>query len=167
MQQRQQPAEPLDLAAAICAPAGYDWTRFGYHRLRVPDGILIDTPLARGAESWLGTLWSDNRAVGGWARMLWEPDSAFGRGWVVPARLAGGDVIEFGADQPGTVVRWYGIIDSYDAIEWLTVQGPYPDPAAALHDADRRLADIRFRPSMNPVAARPCTRRPRFRHRVR
>ena len=153
--QRQGPAELPDHAGTL---ADYDWTRFGRHRLRVPAGNLIDAPLARSAQMWLGTMWPDNYSIGGWARMLWEPDLAHGRGWMVPARLSGGDVIEFGANQAGNLARWYGIIDSYDAVEWLTLQGPYTDPAAAFQDGERRLAEIRFQPAPNQRAHRPCTR---------
>lgn len=90
--------------------------------------------------------------------MLWHPDRGHG-GWTIPARLAGGDVLEFGADHDGRPVRWYGIVDSYDAAEWLTVQGPYPDPAVAHHHAEGILARLRFAP---PIRAqhrhRSCTR---------
>jgi hypothetical protein len=154
MQRPQQPTAPLDHAVATSEPAAYDWGQFGRHRLRVPAGVLIDSPVSARAGVWLGTLWPDDRAPGGWTRMLWEPDVALRRGWTVPARMAGGDVIEFGADQPGTVVRWYGIVDSYDAVEWLTLQGPYPHPAAAMRDADRLLADIRYQSPTTHVDGR-------------
>jgi hypothetical protein len=164
MQRPQPPTEPCRDADASRL-AVYDWGRFGRHRLRVPAGVLIDSPLPASAVAWLGTLWPDDPARGGWARMIWERDRVVGRGWNIPARLAGGDVVEFGADQSGRVVRWYGIVDTYDAVEWLTLQGPYPDPAAAQYDADRRLAEIRFQPPPNRSAHQSCARSPRHRHR--
>lgn len=114
----------------------YDWTRFGRHRLRAPAGVLVDSPLRVGPHLWLGTLWPSDDEPCGWARMLWHPDHDHG-GWTIPARLAGGDVLEFGADHDGHPVRWYGIVDSYDAVEWLTIQGPdqlSPNPAAVPFD---------------------------------
>jgi hypothetical protein len=121
----------------------YDWTRFGRHRLRAPAGVLIDSPLGFEPNGWLGTLWPAAAEPGGWARMLWSADNTHG-GWLVPQRLAGGDVLEFGADHDHKLARWYGIVDSYDAVEWLTVQGPYPHPAAAHEHAGQLLALIRF-----------------------
>ena len=139
--------------------AGYDWSRFGRHRLRAPGGVLIDSPLGFQPHGWLGTLWRAQAEPVGWARMLWQFDAEHG-GWMVPNRLAGGDVFEFGADQAGQLVRWYGIVDCYDAVEWLTVQGPYPDPAAAFQHAEVLLAQLRYSP---PVPRRSqnlhCTRR--------
>jgi len=121
---------------------GYDWSRFGRHRLRAPAGVLIDSPLGRPGAGWLGTLWPAAEASG-WSRMLWTPDTESG-GWTIPGRLAGGDVIEFGADHAGQTVRWYGILDSYDAIEWLTIQGPYLEPGAAYQDAQLLLGQLRY-----------------------
>lgn len=74
----------------------------------------------------------------GWARMVWQPDHAHG-GWVIPTRLAGGDVLEFGTHHAGDDRRWYGIVDCYDAVEWLTVQGPYPAP----EDGDDQASAVR------------------------
>jgi hypothetical protein len=122
---------------------GYDWSRFGRHRLRTPAGALIDSPLGSAGTGWLGTLGPSIGSTG-WERLLWKRDPHLG-GWTIPARLAGGDVIEFGADHDGQVIRWYGLVDSFDATEWLTVQGPYPDPAAAHDHAERMLAAIRLR----------------------
>jgi hypothetical protein len=138
--------------------AGYDWSRFGRHRLRAPAGVLIDSPLGFQAHGWLGTLWPGDGEAGGWARMLWQADPAHG-GWLIPRRLAGADVLEFGADQACQVVRWYGIVDCYDAVEWLTVQGPYAEPGAAHAHAQQLLAGLRYRPSREVLPARtPCMR---------
>lgn len=137
----------------------YDWTRFGRHRLRTPSGVLIDTPLGHAGTGWLGTLWPTD-AQSGWTRMLWTPNPNLG-GWTIPNRIAGGDVIEFGADHAGHIVRWYGILDSYDAIEWLTLQGPYPEPASAYQHAQQLVDQLRYAPLLCPRRTRRgCTRRP-------
>lgn len=137
---------------------GYDWTRFGRHQLRVPAAVLIDSPLGRPGHGWLATLWPACDAEAGWARMLWEPQSLHG-GWLVPARLAGGDVLEFGADHSGEPVRWYGILHTYDAVEWLTIQGPYDGPRAAHDHAEQLLARLRYEPPLRAgVAGSLCTR---------
>lgn len=159
MQHRPASPDPRgELAATPTRPA-YDWSVFGRHRLRVPAGVLIDAPVGVPGHGWLATLWPQPDSEVGWARMLWEPDHVHGTGWIVPQRLAGGDVIEFGADQPDHVARWYGIIDSYDAVEWLTVQGPYNDPTAAHDHAQALLAAVRYQPPLRATSARrPCTR---------
>jgi hypothetical protein len=117
----------------------------------------------------MATVWPDARVAGGWGRMLWLPDPAYGRGWLIPDRLALGDVLEFGAASPGGDSCWYGILDSYEVAAWLTVQGPYPDPAAAFGEADRLLAGERYLPPLNtspPSASiRLCARHPRRRPR--
>ncbi len=77
----------------------YDWTRFGRHRLRAPGSIVIDRP-GPGPQLWIATVWPDPRESSGWRRMLWQPDPAYGRGWLIPERLAFGDAIEFGAYGP-------------------------------------------------------------------
>ena len=59
-----------------------------------------------------------------------------------------GDVIEFGADTPARPVRWFGIMDSYELDRWATIQGPYPTPTDAWHDAERLLALERFLPPL-------------------
>ena len=142
----------------------YNWSRFGRHRLRVPAGVLIDSPLPGGPGAWLGTIWPDADAPGGWARMLWQPDP-LGRGWIVPARLAGGDVLEFGRVSPeGQDDRWFGILDSYDAVEWLTIQGPYREPAAANDAADRALAVVRYERVRRPAGPIRCGRAVRRSH---
>ncbi len=90
--------------------------------------------------------------------MLWTPNPNLG-GWTIPNRLAGGDVIEFGADHAGHIVRWYGILDSYDAIEWLTLQGPYAEPRAAHADGQRILDGLRYAPAARSRHRRqPCGR---------
>lgn len=165
MRRTGRPATPhtaTDPKPAL-ASRSYDWTRFGRHRLRATAGVLIDSPLPGRNGSWLGTLWPDPQRPG-WERMLWEPDSVQSHGWLVPIRLAGGDVIEFGGEQDGQILRWYGIVDSYDAIEWLTIQGPYENPAAAHEDAQRILTHVRYQEPLNAVGSRmPCarTRRPK------
>ena len=143
----------------MAASIAYDWTRFGRHRLRAPAGLVIDSPVGAAGARWLGTLWPGDNC-GEWSRMLWTPDHT-GGGWLVPTRLAGGDVLEFGNDTANCPVRWYGIVDSYDAVEWLTVQGPYRDPGAAHDDAQRLLGLIRYRsPVRTGTPSRACTRRP-------
>jgi hypothetical protein len=47
----------------------------------------------------------DTPVTGGWARAVWQPDQASGRGWRVPLRLPAGDVLEFAADTAETPVR--------------------------------------------------------------
>lgn len=146
------------------SPGPYDWARFGRHRLRAPEGILIDlavTP-APVAVVWVATLWPDAASPAGWARQLWQPDPSR-HGWRLPGQLAAGDVVEFGADRPDRPVRWYGIIDSF-LNELLTIQGPYPHPAAAHDEAQRLLGAARFLPALQPAAprahSRRCHRRP-------
>jgi hypothetical protein len=142
---------------------GYDWSRFGRHRLRAPAGVLIDSPVGFTAASWLGTLWNAETEPCGWTRMLWEGDHRCG-GWIIPSRLAGGDVLEFGAQSADGIVRWYGIVDSYDAVEWLTVQGPYSDPTAAYLHAQVLLAEVRYRePLRGRTRRQECSRRQRRR----
>ena len=155
MQLPQPPSRRTEIAASIV----YDWTRFGRHRLRAPAGLVIDSPVGVAAAGWLGTLWlSENDR--GWSRMLWTPDDA-GGGWLVPGRLAGGDVLEFGNDTADRPVRWYGIVDSYDAVEWLILQGPYAHPADAHNDAQRLLAQLRYQMPLRGRGPRNrCVRRP-------
>lgn len=148
-----------DRPSSARTPA-YDWTRFGRHRLRAPAGVLVDSPLLVGPHLWLGTLWPSDDEPCGWSRMLWHPDHDHG-GWTIPARLAGGDVLEFGADHDGHPVRWYGIVDSYDAAEWLTVQGPHREPASAYEHAQELVGQLRYAPPLGTRRTRrDCTRRP-------
>jgi len=155
MQLPQPPSRRTESAASIA----YDWTRFGRHRLRAPGGVVIDSPVGAAGTGWLGTLWPSGDD-GGWSRMLWAAEDAVG-GWLVPTRLAGGDVIEFGNDIADRAVRWYGIVDSYDAVEWLTVQGPYRDPWAAHEHAQHLLADLRYLAPLRTRTSRTrCTRGP-------
>lgn len=125
----------------------YDWTHHGRHRLRAPDGVIVDLPVPVDAMSrvWVATIWPDQRVPGGWDRAVWE---AAGRGWRLPHQLAAGDVVEFGADTPSQPVRWFGIMDSYEPDRWATLQGPYPSPLDAWNDAQRLLALERFLPSI-------------------
>lgn len=140
------------------SPRPYDWSRFGCHRLRAPAATLVDSPLGYDEHGWLATIWPAPASALGWTRLVWSADSING-GWTLPARIAGGDVVEFGADRDGRIVRWYGIVDSYDAVEWLTLRGPYPEPGAAHADAERLLARLRFEPARRTRASRPpCTR---------
>ena len=147
-------------------PTSYDWNRRGRHRLRAPAAVVIDLPVpaASDAHLWVATIWPDDRA-GGWARTLWEPDPSR-QGWRLPMELAAGDVIEFGADTPARPVRWFGIMDSYEPDRWATIQGPYPTPTDAWHDAQRLLALERFLPALPaeaPEASTPCDRTSRQR----
>ncbi|MFP5487467.1 MAG: hypothetical protein ACLGHQ_04085 [Acidimicrobiia bacterium] len=139
------------------SPEGYDWSRFGCHRLRTPAATLVDSPVGFHQYGWLATIWPAPDTPAGWTRLIWQADPVNG-GWRLPARLAGGDIIEFGADHDRRVVRWYGIVDSYDAVEWLTLRGPYPDPGAAHADAERLLARLRFEPVRPRASQRPCSR---------
>lgn len=174
MRRRPTPTTPTSAPMpAVPDPAlgasSYDWARFGRHRLRTPGAVVVDSPLLSAEPGWMATVWPDRLVRGGWGRMLWQRDPAYGRGWVIPDRLALGDVLEFGADGPSGGVRWYGILDSYEVAAWLTVQGPYPDPTAALAEADRLLAGERYLPPLDTdprrASTRPCARHPRRRPR--
>src|SRR4051794_14685973 len=179
MRRRTRPGNDIPPTSQL-QPAGgqqdnYDWSRFGRHRLRAPDAVIVALPVpvadAR-QHVWVATLWPDNRAAGGWARFRWEVDQGTQRGWRLPLQLAAGDVLEFGADTADRPVRWYGIMDSYEVDRWATVQGPYPHPAAAWDDAQKLLALERFLPPLEAETVtppKPCHRsheaRPRRRHR--
>jgi len=161
------PPTPAVVDSAMSA-SSYDWARFGRHRFRTPGAVVVDSPLPPAGAGWMATVWPDQLAPGGWGRMPWQPDPTYGRGWLIPERLALGDVLEFGAHGPADD-RWYGILDSYEVAAWLTVQGPYPEPAAALAEAERLLASERYLPALDTQPrrepTRPCARQPRRRHR--
>lgn len=166
MKRRPEPTGP--------PPPHYDFTRLGRHRLRAPNGAVIDlpVPVLPGARVWVATIWPDPQAPGGWGRHVWALDPVTGRGWQLPHQLAAGDVLEFGADAPVGPVRWYGIMDSYEVDRWATVQGPYEHPAAAYTEAQRLLALERFveplsADSPQPVEASDVERRHRRDHRPR
>lgn len=135
-------------------PPHYDFGRLGRHRLRAPNGAIIDVPVTvvPAAQVWVATIWPDPNAPGGWSRQLWSLDPATGRGWQLPHQLAAGDIVEFGADTPTQPRRWYGIMDSYTVNEWATVQGPYEHPGDAYDNAQRLLALERF---IEPLSAEP------------
>jgi hypothetical protein len=160
---------PSTAVAPPPVPGGYDWSRFGRHRLRAPASVVIDVPVPTVSHVYVSSVWPDARAPGGWARLPWEVDPLTGRGWLLPQQLAAGDIIEFAATTAGGWQRWHGVLDSYEFDRWLTVQGPYPDAAAAQDDAQRLLGLERFLPALDaqPRAAdaTPCTRhsRPRCR----
>jgi hypothetical protein len=152
---------PPTEGAGVSQVTSHDWSRFGRHRLRAPDGVVIEVPFGaeRSARLWVATLWPDARVADGWVRSTWRPDDTF-RGWNLPALSAAGDVLEFGADLPGRPRRWYGILDAYEVDRWLTAQGPYTDPAAAHAAAQQLLAPQRFLPPLGPVGAvHACGRR--------
>lgn len=160
---RTTAAAPTAAVGGPVAPASaYDWARFGRHRFRTPAAVVVDTPLPPAAAGWMATVWPDPRVPGGWGRMLWQPDPAYGRGWLIPDRLALGDVLEFGT-RDAADGRWYGILDTYEVAAWLTVQGPYPDPASAHAEAERLLAGERYLPPLDTESQREPTR-PRGRH---
>jgi hypothetical protein len=123
--------------------------QFGRHRLRAPASVVVDLPFPRDQTShaWIATAWPDADFPGCWARQPWQPHPA-GRGWVLPQQLAAGDVLEFGTHTVGGWRLWHGVLDAYDFDGWLTVQGPYPDAAAAHDDAQRILAADRFLPAL-------------------
>lgn len=149
----QPPDQPPACPPVEPAPTGgYDWSRFGRHRLRAPGSVVVDFPVITtgAAQVWVATLWTDPRTPGGWDRTLWHADPNTRRGWLLPEQLAAGDVLEFGADNEEGPVRWYGIMDSYEYDRWMTVQGPYPHPATAHDAAQELLALERFLPALEP-----------------
>ena len=128
--------------------------QFGKHRLRAPIGIVVDTPIPI-AGGWVGIIWPNPTSAAdsnAWSRHCWEPDLSGGRGWLIPERLALADIVEFGSDPTGAQ-RWYGVVDSYDAGQWLTLQGPYPTP----HDA-HQAAQALFAANCHTPAAPPRAR---------
>jgi len=166
MRKRRLPPPRATAATPDPAPAarldvrGYDWSRFGRHRLRAPASVVIDVPIPTASHISVSTGWPDARTPGGWARLPWELDPRTGRGWVLPQQLAAGDVIEFAANTADGWVLWYGVLDSYEFDRWVTVQGPYPDAAAAHDDAQRLLGLERFLPALDvQPRASECGRR--------
>ena len=84
------------------------WDRPGQHRFRSPSGIVIDAPFPI-VDGWVAVIWPDPTDPAGWRRLVWQPDTTTGRGWLIPDRLAYTDIVEFGSDPTGTQ-RWYGIV---------------------------------------------------------
>jgi hypothetical protein len=145
---------PSASASPSPSAGSYDWSRFGRHRLRAVAATMLDHPVGGGS---VATLCADPSQPGEWSRLPWQP-AATG-GWNLPTRLALGDVVEFGHGN----VKWWGIVDSYVPDAWLTVQGPYPNPAAAARDADHLLGAERYMPPLKPDhprrVAEACIRR--------
>jgi len=90
--------------------------------LRSRAGVLLDLPFAPTSMPWAATLWPDLHAPGGWCRVPWT--AAPHRGWVLPADLALGDVVEFGGMSPIVDQRWWGLVEAYEPDASLTVLGP-------------------------------------------
>jgi hypothetical protein len=117
-------------------------------------GCIIDTPDLTTSEPcfetpyrWVATLWPDPRRPDGWGALEWQAGE---RGWVIPASLAVGDVIEFGltwADHPrgidGPTVRWFGWLDNTTS-RALIIHGPYPHPSDAAAAARPLIDEIRL-----------------------
>lgn len=145
--------EPAADPSLANAGAGYDWSRFGCHRLRAPHGLLIDVPHSQAPTAAnVATIWPDPAVPGGWAAQAWSADSPHGRGWLLPTRLALGDVVRFATPATG----WHGIVAGYDDLAgWLTLQGPYPTPADAHAHAQQLLALERYLPPVEPDRPRP------------
>ena len=150
---------PLDGEPTM--PPAYDWTKFGRHRLRAPDGTMIKAPRPRRVRA-AGVGGHDvarprcRRRLG--PRPAWQPHprEPAAAGASPPPGAAAGDVLEFGADTPLQPIRWYGIMDSYEVDRWATVQGPYPHPGAAYDEAQRLLTLERYVP---PLESEPATER--------
>jgi hypothetical protein len=117
-------------------------------------GCLIDTPdlpaLPDGpAWRWTATLWVDPYTACGWSRLVWMPGE---RGWQLPATLAIGDVLEFGAwrlDRHGRATSakpacWFGWLD-YATDYALIIHGPFHHPAAAAVAARPVVDELRLR----------------------
>lgn len=132
---------------------------------RVQGGVLLDVPVTPqwGSVPWVGVVWPDERAPGGWARTTLAP-GPHRRGYTAAqwttgpdgrrhttALLSPGDVIEFGADYTRrrsrrrieTVpVRWYGVVLATHP-ERLVAWGPFPDQGRAWDVAQQALATWR------------------------
>lgn len=148
-----------------CDVAICDWV------FRHAGGCLIETPdLPMPAPTpaglpwrWVATLWADRFQPDGWAVLEW---SLAERGWRLPAALAIGDIVEFGAtwsDAPrgiaGPTVRWYGWVD-HATDRALVVRGPYSHPADAAAGARMVVDEMRIDQLDDParVAERPSGR---------
>jgi hypothetical protein len=117
-------------------------------------GCIIDTPDLTTTEPcfetpyrWVATMWPDPRRPDGWGVLEWQVGE---RGWVIPASLAVGDVIEFGitwADHSrgigGPTVRWFGWLDNTTS-RALIIHGPYPHPSDAAAAAQALIDEIRL-----------------------
>jgi len=132
---RRHPTVPDD---RVGASEGYDWSRFGRHRLRTAAAVLLDHPIS--PSGWAATVWADSVDPSGWRGFRWEPGAA--GGWELPSRFVLGDVVELGSGS----ARWVGVVDGYEPGGWLTLRGPYDDRTAAAADAERLLAAERFEP---------------------
>lgn len=133
-----------DRGSQLGADLEQTWRRPGAHRFRTPAATLIDRPLE--LVGWVATVWPDATSAMGWQRAVWDARSD-GRGWHLPGDLALGDVVEFGGDRDGRVDRWYGIVDTYEPERWLTLLGPYENPADAHRRANELLDAIRHEPT--------------------
>ena len=71
-----------------------------------------------------------------------------GRGWAIhPITPHLGEVIEFGADTPGAIARWYGYVQNADETS-LHIVGPFAEPSRASDDA--RASLFRWRSEQLP-----------------
>jgi len=119
---RRHPTVPDD---RVGASEGYDWSRFGRHRLRTAAAVLLDHPIS--PSGWAATVWADSVDPSGWRGFRWEPGAA--GGWELPSRFVLGDVVELGSGS----ARWVGVVDGYEPGGWLTSEGrtttgPLPPP---------------------------------------
>jgi hypothetical protein len=124
--------------------------------LRIAGAALVDWPPIiapqRSANTcptrWVRTLWPEPANPGGWAAWDWQPAP---RGWIVPAELTIGDVIEFGmawlepdgTAHPRSTARWYGWLRLFTP-HAIVVQGPYCFPADAARGAQPMVDQIRL-----------------------
>jgi hypothetical protein len=97
-------------------------------------GTLLDIPieLAAGADCWAANVWSDPTVPGRWLRQRWDR-SLPGWHWRVPADLAIGTVVEFGAGEVGDGdARWYGWVADAQLTHIVLM------PASGATDAEAR-----------------------------
>ena len=113
---------------------------------------MIDTPFPI-VGGWVAIIWPDPNDPAGWRRIVWQPDTTTGRGWLIPERLAYADVIEFGSD-PAGAQRWYGIVETYEPGQWLTLRGPFTTPTAANIEANKLLTPDQHVPDVVQHAVR-------------